>query len=362
MPGVHWPLNARRRVHQRHDHALRGHGPDKDSCGISRGLADLPGVVPDRAVTGCAGSKSGTGTLADRAHVARGLCRRFTVHRRGHARQRRIIGRHSNHHLHGQPAPSADELGPVDSLPRRLAALSGPVRLRRDRRKFCRQHGPLQPGRLEPSQRTRAQPGDQCHLVCQQRGRSLCRTVHPGRVTGHRLRPDRHVYLPAGLSAARRSLRLHRPDRRPLFRGDIPVAAGQCLRHRGIQSGGNRRVCPETCPAPPGSPRMTARNYILLILCMGAVTYLPRMLPLVALSRRRLPAWFTEWLELIPAAILSALLAPSLLTCAEPRTFCFGKPELLAAVPTLLFALRTHSLAGTVIVGMLCYWGLKLMM
>lgn len=104
---------------------------------------------------------------------------------------------------------------------------------------------------------------------------------------------------------------------------------------------------------------MNSRDYIVLILCMGAVTYLPRMLPLVALSRRRLPTWFSEWLELIPAAILSALLAPTLLTSADPRTLCLGKPELLAAVPTLLFALRTRSLAGTVIVGMGCYWGLK---
>ena len=107
---------------------------------------------------------------------------------------------------------------------------------------------------------------------------------------------------------------------------------------------------------------MNTREYIVLILCMGAVTYLPRMLPLVVLSRRRLPAWFSEWLELIPAAILSALIAPILLTCAEPRVFCLGKPELLAAVPTLLCALRTRSLAGTVIVGMVCYWGLKLVL
>lgn len=107
---------------------------------------------------------------------------------------------------------------------------------------------------------------------------------------------------------------------------------------------------------------MNTRDYIILILCMGVVTYLPRLLPLVALSRRRLPGWFSEWLELIPAAILSALIAPALLAGAEPRAFCLGKPELLAAVPTLLFALRTRSLAGTVIVGMLCYWGLKLVM
>ena len=107
---------------------------------------------------------------------------------------------------------------------------------------------------------------------------------------------------------------------------------------------------------------MTARDYLILIFCMGAVTYLPRMLPLVALSRRRLPTWFTEWLELIPPAILSALLAPTLLASAEPRLLSLGKPELLAAVPTLLFAIRTRSLAGTVLVGMMCYCGLKLVM
>jgi len=34
----------------------------------------------------------------------------------------------------------------------------------------------------------------------------------------------------------------------------------------------------------------------------------PRLPPLVTLSRRTLPGWLAEWLELVPAAILSALL------------------------------------------------------
>lgn len=95
--------------------------------------------------------------------------------------------------------------------------------------------------------------------------------------------------------------------------------------------------------------------YIGLVLAMGAVTYLPRMLPLMLLSKRRLPSWFAEWLELIPAAILSSLVAPTLFVHPDPRLFDPGKPELLAAVPTLLFALKTRSLAGSVIIGMLCY-------
>lgn len=107
---------------------------------------------------------------------------------------------------------------------------------------------------------------------------------------------------------------------------------------------------------------MSVTDYLLLIIGMGAATYLPRMLPLVTFSRRQLPAWFVEWLELVPPAILSALIAPTLFAQTAPRLFVLGKAELLAAVPTLLFALRTRSLAGTVVVGMLCYWGLHYLM
>jgi branched-subunit amino acid transport protein len=101
---------------------------------------------------------------------------------------------------------------------------------------------------------------------------------------------------------------------------------------------------------------MNNRDYILLVMAMGVVTYLPRMLPLVLLSKRTLPGWFAEWLELIPPAILSALIAPTIFTRSDPRIFSLGKPELLAAIPTLIFALKTRSLAGTVIIGMLSYW------
>ena len=102
---------------------------------------------------------------------------------------------------------------------------------------------------------------------------------------------------------------------------------------------------------------MNSRDFLLLMLAMGAVTYLPRLLPLAMLSRRTLPIWFAEWLELIPAAILSALIAPTLFAQSAPRVFTLGKVELLAALPTLLCALKTRSLAVTVVTGMLCYWG-----
>jgi len=107
---------------------------------------------------------------------------------------------------------------------------------------------------------------------------------------------------------------------------------------------------------------MSSRDFLLLMLAMGAVTYLPRLIPLVMLSRSTLPGWFAEWLELIPVAILSALIAPTLFAQSDPRAFSFGKVELIAALPTLLCSFKTRSLAGTVIVGMLSYWGLKQIM
>ncbi len=104
---------------------------------------------------------------------------------------------------------------------------------------------------------------------------------------------------------------------------------------------------------------MNFPDYLLLLIGMGVVTYLPRWLPLFALAQRQLPQWLIDWLSLIPVAILSALIAPSLLTDSAPRALQLGKPELLVAIPTLLFALKTRSLGGTVLVGMGLFWAAK---
>ena len=97
-------------------------------------------------------------------------------------------------------------------------------------------------------------------------------------------------------------------------------------------------------------------DYLMLLFGMGLVTYLPRWLPLHYLSRRSLPEWFIQWLELIPAAILSALLLPALVLNEGPRHIDLMRPELWVALPTLAFAWWKRSLGGTVVVGMLLYW------
>lgn len=74
------------------------------------------------------------------------------------------------------------------------------------------------------------------------------------------------------------------------------------------------------------------------------------------LAKCNLPLWLVDWLDFIPAAILRALVLPAIITAGQPSHLEWTKPELWVSIPTLLFALKTRSLAGTVVIGMGLYW------
>ncbi len=103
---------------------------------------------------------------------------------------------------------------------------------------------------------------------------------------------------------------------------------------------------------------MEYNAYLLCILGMGLVTYIPRWMPLALLPQRDIPETLKEWLGFIPACILSALVSQAVfLDSAGGIQIIHAK--FFAAVPTLVFAMKTRSLGGTVIVGMFLYWGLS---
>ncbi len=108
---------------------------------------------------------------------------------------------------------------------------------------------------------------------------------------------------------------------------------------------------------------MTVRPSILLLwVGMALVTYLPRMLPLVVLSRFRLPPLLLRWLEFVPVAVLSALLASGLLVRQGKLALPPAHPEILAAVPAFLVAVWTRSLMGTVLAGIVAMAILRLVL
>ncbi|MHB1134452.1 MAG: AzlD domain-containing protein [Chloroflexota bacterium] len=90
---------------------------------------------------------------------------------------------------------------------------------------------------------------------------------------------------------------------------------------------------------------------LLVILGAGLVTVVPRVLPLVVLSRVALPAWLIRWLGYMPIAVLAALLAQAVLVPDGALALSPDNLSLLAVLPTLLVAIMTRSLLGTVLCG-----------
>lgn len=101
---------------------------------------------------------------------------------------------------------------------------------------------------------------------------------------------------------------------------------------------------------------MRFEAYLVCIVGMGLVTYIPRWLPLLWLTSREVNPLFARWLGFVPASILSALVLPSILMDPASQEISLSRPEFLVAVPTLVFGWWTRSLGGTVIVGMLLYY------
>ncbi len=97
---------------------------------------------------------------------------------------------------------------------------------------------------------------------------------------------------------------------------------------------------------------MDQKVIFLTIIGMMLVTYLPRLAPAWFLSTRTLPPLVTRWLRLVPVAVLSALLFPSLLVQAGQINVRWDNLYLLAAIPAALVAWRTRSLFGAVLTGM----------
>ena len=92
-----------------------------------------------------------------------------------------------------------------------------------------------------------------------------------------------------------------------------------------------------------------------MIAGMLLVTFLPRFLPLMFLSNKNLPDKVVSWLSFIPAAVLSALLAPALLLNNGSLYLSLENTALLAFIPTLIIAYKTKNIFYTVSCGLIFY-------
>lgn len=93
-----------------------------------------------------------------------------------------------------------------------------------------------------------------------------------------------------------------------------------------------------------------------MILLMTLATYGSRFLPFVVLRNKRIKGFIKDFIELVPVALLAALVIPDLVISAE-NTFNFYNPFLLAGICTFVFALRVNNLFLSVMFGMFVFWG-----
>ncbi len=92
--------------------------------------------------------------------------------------------------------------------------------------------------------------------------------------------------------------------------------------------------------------------YVWSVIIGGCiVTVLPRVLPITVLSKVKLNKKVEEFLTYIPISILAALIAVELLTANDKIAIEGNSLELIAAIPTILIAIKKNSLLLTVIVG-----------
>lgn len=91
---------------------------------------------------------------------------------------------------------------------------------------------------------------------------------------------------------------------------------------------------------------------VAIILGAAIINYLPRMLPLVFLSKVNIPPVITDWLGYVPVAVLAALVAPEILTSGGQLALGPANKNLLASIPTFAVAIKTKNLAYTLLAGM----------
>lgn len=96
---------------------------------------------------------------------------------------------------------------------------------------------------------------------------------------------------------------------------------------------------------------METQRLIFIFLGMWFVTYLPRLLPLFALSQVRLPERLMSWLSYLPAAILSALIFPGALMREGVIDAGVGNPSVWALLASFAAAVKTRNLILTMLVG-----------
>ena len=102
-------------------------------------------------------------------------------------------------------------------------------------------------------------------------------------------------------------------------------------------------------------------SYWVLILGMALLTFLPRYIPFALAGKITIPTWLAKSLHYVPTAVLTCIIVKASVVSDEEILIAFENHYLVAAVVAFVTSLITRNLLLTVILGLLCFAGLKLL-
>jgi branched-subunit amino acid transport protein len=90
----------------------------------------------------------------------------------------------------------------------------------------------------------------------------------------------------------------------------------------------------------------------LIMLAAGAVTFATRASFVLLLGRVEMPQWFKRALRFVPAAVLSAIIAPELALRQGSLVLPWTNTQLLSGLLAIVVAWKTRSVLLTILAGM----------
>ncbi|WP_423190017.1 AzlD domain-containing protein [Alkalibacterium sp. f15] len=98
---------------------------------------------------------------------------------------------------------------------------------------------------------------------------------------------------------------------------------------------------------------MTSQTWVL-ILGMAIVTYIPRFLPILLLSKKEISPSFSRWMSYIPVSIFASLVASDIFFWEDSFSLQpFTNIKLIPSVLVLIVAYKTKSLLWSMLTGVL---------
>jgi len=98
----------------------------------------------------------------------------------------------------------------------------------------------------------------------------------------------------------------------------------------------------------------------LLIMCMGLVTFLPRLLPMALADKLVLPDWLKRALAFVPIAVLTAIVTQATFVRTDGLDVAWTNIHAIAAIVAFLVGLITQRLYLTITAGLISFALLKL--